>query len=525
MAVLTSTTTLPRNKPRRLSGTKRKGRSVSHLVSPLTPPSNFDHFPDAGKSSEEDAVIDVSRLGEDDMHHETSLQVQENAHSSDSGETFLAKRGCAANGRSDSPSFSLPMSPPTSSRSESSTAEDGEDEDLEISIDDEEDDHPAMKRRRTEYARAQDTDSPLSPVSPLLQPSAEVAEKHDSPPADTMYRRPSSPLEALMLALESPSVQPLDRVEVPSASAPSENAKQNGSSKRTYACRFSGCDRFFMQLAHLRIHERCHTGLRPYACEYPGCDRAFTQLGNLKTHERKHTGERPYACTFPGCDKTFTQHGNLKTHERIHRDVKPFQCPAEGCGKGFTQLGNLKTHISKLHPELAVDSKPRSNSSAGRGKKRSTTRRASASAVEYKAGQPEILPVRRFSLHHPYVGYARPDASSESEQDDEGTGFWSYARPSWTTTGDDGAVNKIRRLLSASAPVTSFAADVCVLNHTSHVRGSGSRNLDHEAEEGSKSDVSSVRGSALPPKATHRDVVHLTKQEDDDVSFEIDIVD
>ncbi|CAO3573814.1 unnamed protein product [Mortierella alpina] len=132
------------------------------------------------------------------------------------------------------------------------------------------------------------------------------------------------------------------------------STNSTGERTKEYACTIGNCEKKFYQVAHLRSHERCHSGTRPYVCRFDGCDRAFSQLGNLKTHERKHTGERPYKCPHPDCDKTFTQLGNLKTHERIHDEVKPFMCRLHGCGKTFSQLGNLKTHTTKMHPEVSL---------------------------------------------------------------------------------------------------------------------------------------------------------------------------
>ncbi|KAG9326404.1 hypothetical protein KVV02_008024 [Mortierella alpina] len=132
------------------------------------------------------------------------------------------------------------------------------------------------------------------------------------------------------------------------------STNSTGERTKEYACAIGNCEKKFYQVAHLRSHERCHSGTRPYVCRFDGCDRAFSQLGNLKTHERKHTGERPYKCPHPDCDKTFTQLGNLKTHERIHDEVKPFMCRLPGCGKTFSQLGNLKTHTTKMHPEVSI---------------------------------------------------------------------------------------------------------------------------------------------------------------------------
>jgi len=118
------------------------------------------------------------------------------------------------------------------------------------------------------------------------------------------------------------------------------------SCSKDYVCELCKPNKRFVQLAHLRIHQRKHTGERPFVCSY--CNKSFAQQGNLKTHQRKHTGERPFTC--PICFKTFTQSGNLKQHELVHQGVRPFVC--EWCDKTFTQSGNLKTHQMKMHPEL-----------------------------------------------------------------------------------------------------------------------------------------------------------------------------
>ena len=118
------------------------------------------------------------------------------------------------------------------------------------------------------------------------------------------------------------------------------------SCSKDYVCELCKPNKRFVQLAHLRIHQRKHTGERPFVCSY--CNKSFAQQGNLKTHQRKHTGERPFTC--PICFKTFTQSGNLKQHELVHQGVRPFVC--EWCDKTFTQSGNLKTHQIKMHPEL-----------------------------------------------------------------------------------------------------------------------------------------------------------------------------
>ncbi|KAJ3219980.1 hypothetical protein HDU67_007713 [Dinochytrium kinnereticum] len=121
-----------------------------------------------------------------------------------------------------------------------------------------------------------------------------------------------------------------------------------GDSERRFECTF--CRQLFVQLVHLKIHMRRHTGERPYQCRH--CDRSFNQKGNLKTHERRHTGDKPFKCEFPGCTKSFSQMGNLRTHEKLHQNVKRFSCTL--CEKAFSQLGNLKSHITKVHAKIAT---------------------------------------------------------------------------------------------------------------------------------------------------------------------------
>ncbi|KAF9433908.1 hypothetical protein BGZ76_008818 [Entomortierella beljakovae] len=38
----------------------------------------------------------------------------------------------------------------------------------------------------------------------------------------------------------------------------------NGEIRKTFACSVGNCEKKFSQVAHLRIHERCHTGTRPF---------------------------------------------------------------------------------------------------------------------------------------------------------------------------------------------------------------------------------------------------------------------
>jgi len=174
--------------------------------------------------------------------------------------------------------------------------------------------------------------NPSSVTSPLnLIPS--------SPQSPTAFSPTSS------TSSSSPNIYHNSLHSVPHSALQRRKSRSMSCSK-DYVCELCKPNKRFVQLAHLRIHQRKHTGERPFVCSF--CNKSFAQLGNLKTHQRKHTGERPFSC--PICFKTFTQSGNLKAHELLHQGVRPFVC--EWCDKTFTQSGNLKTHQLKMHPEL-----------------------------------------------------------------------------------------------------------------------------------------------------------------------------
>ncbi|KAG0377693.1 hypothetical protein BGX24_005632 [Mortierella sp. AD032] len=239
---------------------------------------------------------------------------------------------------------------------------------------------------------------PLSPVSPTLPLSTFP---------DQMYSVPT-------VTMTSPQQR---KMSVCSQSSGSYSGS-HGERIKSFACMIGSCQKKFYQVAHLRIHERCHTGTRPFVCRYDGCERSFTQLGNLKTHERKHTGERPYKCHHPGCDKSFTQLGNLKTHERIHDEVKPFMCRLEGCGKTFSQLGNLKTHTAKMHPEIALSDEELSAKSTTTTIATVRTRQSSQGSSDRKtrdSQSPERGAVQVVAHFNPYQ--RRPIRPQRSEQE------------------------------------------------------------------------------------------------------------
>jgi KRAB domain-containing zinc finger protein len=125
------------------------------------------------------------------------------------------------------------------------------------------------------------------------------------------------------------------------AAAPSSSlsaAAAATASNRPFACRY--CDYRASTAAHVRRHERVHTGEKPYACQH--CDYRATTSAHVRVHERTHTGEKPFACRF--CSFRAIEASNVTRHERIHTGDKPFACRLEGCAYKTSRASQLLNH-------------------------------------------------------------------------------------------------------------------------------------------------------------------------------------
>uniref|UniRef100_A0A3P9LZY5 C2H2-type domain-containing protein n=1 Tax=Oryzias latipes TaxID=8090 RepID=A0A3P9LZY5_ORYLA len=99
------------------------------------------------------------------------------------------------------------------------------------------------------------------------------------------------------------------------------------------------CGKCYRSASELTVHMGTHSEERPWACTQ--CDMAYrTKL----QHELIHTGERPHQCTV--CGKTFLTANELRLHNRYHTGERPYKCDV--CSKAFIQSGYLKAHM-RIH--------------------------------------------------------------------------------------------------------------------------------------------------------------------------------
>lgn len=89
----------------------------------------------------------------------------------------------------------------------------------------------------------------------------------------------------------------------------------------------------------LRMHMKIHDDDRAHGCLY--CDKKFITKNDCSKHMRIHTGEKPYTCEL--CAKCFRHSASYRIHMRNHNGEKPYRCTH--CDKGFSASSDCKKHI------------------------------------------------------------------------------------------------------------------------------------------------------------------------------------
>ncbi|KAM6962171.1 uncharacterized protein LKV04_021061 [Tautogolabrus adspersus] len=103
------------------------------------------------------------------------------------------------------------------------------------------------------------------------------------------------------------------------------------------------CEKSFITLSYLAIHQRIHKGEFPFSCSL--CPEKFRSSNCLTVHLRKHTGEKPFLCWQ--CGKSYRSASELTVHMGTHSEEKPWVCTQ--CDMAYRTKLQLTNHVEQIH--------------------------------------------------------------------------------------------------------------------------------------------------------------------------------
>ncbi|XP_050080577.1 Kruppel-like factor 2 [Anopheles maculipalpis] len=128
-----------------------------------------------------------------------------------------------------------------------------------------------------------------------------------------------------------------------------EDTKQltYSSKDRKYPCTWPGCNKTYIKVSHLKVHQRSHTGELPFGCSWTGCRQRFARSETLNRHLVTHTSDRNHNCRW--CEKRFFRRDHLLAHVRRHN------LPNSEIQQLFPGIKLTKKDSKRMEEPLMVD--------------------------------------------------------------------------------------------------------------------------------------------------------------------------